>query len=138
MAKPIFTSSIQLFASPKYLKHHLPIKTPEDLVKHKTLYMSLTNKNRQWHLKKGKEETKVKLKCDFICDDFSVLQHMAVADGGVVQLPGYLAADDVNQNRLLPVLQEWQFDAVDIYALVATRKSVSPKLRVFLDYLTNS
>ena len=74
VAKPLFTTPIQLFASPQYLKHHLPIHSPDDLTQHKTLYMSLTNKNRQWHLKKGEQQAKVKLKCDFICDDFSVLK----------------------------------------------------------------
>jgi len=54
---------------------------------------------------------------------------------GVSLLPEYLCTVNVEEQRLVPVLDSWFGRRVNIYAIFPSRKGVAPKLRAFLDYL---
>jgi DNA-binding transcriptional LysR family regulator len=51
-------------------------------------------------------------------------------------LPTFLAAADLNAGRLEPVLQDWcEAEAGGIHAVFPASRNLSPKVRVFVDFL---
>ena len=57
---------------------------------------------------------------------------------GIALLPDYLCASQLKEKKLVQVLDECVGNSLDIYAVYASRKGVTPKLRVLLDYLADS
>ena len=63
--------------------------------------------------------------------------HAVVAGGaGIGMLPDYLAAEAVARGRLVRVLPHLRPRTVEVHALYPSRRSLSAKVRVFIDALT--
>lgn len=70
------------------------------------------------------------------CDDFMVIYQACLGGMGVALLPHYMAEDALKENRLCPVLPDWQGQTLPLYALYPSRKGVTPKLKAVLDYVS--
>ena len=68
-----------------------------------------------------------------VCNDVQILLDNAIAHQGIAVLPSFTAQAAVEQNRLTPVLPQWQVHHVDINALYPTYKNLSPAVRAFID-----
>ena len=55
---------------------------------------------------------------------------------GLVQLPRFHVEDDLHAGRLVEVLPEWQSPPLPVSALYPYRRQLSPRVRVFVDWLT--
>ncbi len=67
--------------------------------------------------------------------DPSLNLQLALSDAGIAQLSQALAQPSVAEGRLVRILQEWEPDAVELFAVYASRLSSSPKVRAFLHFL---
>ena len=135
ISKKLSTVHLNLYASPKYISEHGAINEPDDLVNHACLYMSSVSERAQWQLSQQGKINSLDIKPAFVCDDFHVIRKMAVDDVGIALLPDYLAKALIADDKLLQVLPRWQGRSIDIYAIYPSRKGVTPKIRVLLDYL---
>jgi DNA-binding transcriptional LysR family regulator len=54
---------------------------------------------------------------------------------GIAQLSAYLIEPDMRAGMLVPLLQEYSDSETDILAVYSNRRNLSPKVRVFIDYL---
>jgi len=135
ISKKLSTVSLNLYASPKYISQHHALKVPDDLANHACLYMSSVSERGKWQLSQQGIIKNVDLKPKFICDDFNVIKTMATTHAGIALLPDYLAEKSIISGALVEVLPQWQGRSIDIYAIYPSRKGVTPKIRVFLDYL---
>ena len=61
---------------------------------------------------------------------------MALDGHGICRLPEFYLDNYLQQKKLIAILQEYQLPQVDLYALYPTRKHLSPKVRSFIDLLT--
>ena len=111
--------------------------SPQELINHDCLYMSAVSKKPQWQLTGPSGKEKVNFKPAFTCDDFSVLRQMALDATGIAQLPNHMCENAIKENRLVRVLNDWVFNTVDIFALFPSHKGATPKVRAFLDFMTN-
>ena len=59
----------------------------------------------------------------------------ALAGLGIARLPTYLIAQDIAEGRLINLLPELADSASNIYAVYMMKQNMSPKIRVFLDFL---
>jgi len=60
----------------------------------------------------------------------------ALGGGGLVQLPRYHVADALHDGRLVEVLAQWQSPAMPVSALYPLHRQLSPRVRVFIDWLS--
>jgi len=65
----------------------------------------------------------------------AVLQTVLVGGAGVGRLPDFYAAGAVANGTLVRLLPEYQDDSVDVHALYPSHRSLSAKVRVFIDAL---
>jgi len=141
ISKKLCTVALHLYASPRYLGNSASgkaIAKPEDLVGHRCLHMSAISEKPRWELYGDNKNTYIDFDAAFISDDFGVIYQMTMDGVGIALLPDYLCAPAVKDNTLIRVLNNWVGREVDIYAIYASRKGVTPKIRVFLDYLVDS
>lgn len=59
----------------------------------------------------------------------------ALRGGGLVQLPRYHVEDALRDGRLVEVLGEWQSPAMPVSALYPHHRQLSPRVRIFIDWL---
>ena len=59
----------------------------------------------------------------------------AVAGGGVTKIPTILARPEIAAGRLVEVLPDWRGPAKDLFVVFPSARSVTTRLRAFLDVL---
>jgi len=59
-------------------------------------------------------------------------------DSGIVLLPTFLAGQDLLSGALVEVLPDHRSTEFGVYAVYPTRKNVSLKVRVLIDYLVEA
>lgn len=151
VSKPLCAVALHLYASPDYLASAREdssqgvIHGVEDLQRQRCLFMSAMGDSPRWQLfssaaahsasKVAGREQYVDITPAFISDDFNVLAQLAADGLGVALLPDYMCGHAVAEGRLVRVLESWVGRQVDVCAIYPSRKGVTPKVRVFLDYL---
>ncbi|MFG6415585.1 LysR substrate-binding domain-containing protein [Roseateles sp. DC23W] len=68
-------------------------------------------------------------------DDGNAYLAAGLAGLGALWLPRYMAAAHVARGELLPVLADWQVDAMPLYMAFPPNRHVSAKLRTFIDWV---
>lgn len=139
IGKYLCSQELHLYAAPSYIKESdLSLSVPEDLTKHRCLLMNAVTERSQWQLQHGKEIKVIDIEPAFSCDNFYVLQQLAIDGLGITILPDYMGKKPLEDSRLIRVLDNWIGAKVDFHALVRSTGGVTPKIRAFLDFMSDS
>jgi DNA-binding transcriptional LysR family regulator len=136
IARKIVDVNAILVASPAYLERHGVPGSVQDLSSHNVLGLPI-GETRSLRLTDGKEQVEVPVWPRFSCND--PLTNMEFADRGLAIAPisSIVAARRVLSGELVHVLPKYRLaDQPSVYALYAGRTALSPKISVFLDFLT--
>lgn len=129
-----------LCATPGYLDRHPPIDSPQDLAAHNCLLNSHAQ-NDTWRFRKGATEEIVKVDGRFTVNSSESMRVAVLGGGGIGLLPTFAVGDDVRAGTLKVVLPEFTIEGGfgnSIYAIFIPSKFLSPKVRVFVDFLVAS
>ncbi len=139
IGKYLCSQELHLYAAPSYIEESdASLSVPEDLTKHRCLLMNAMSEHPQWQLQNSKEIKVIDFDPAFSCDNFYVLQQLAIDGLGIAVLPDYMCKKALEDGRLIRVLDSWIGNRVDFHALVRSIGGVTPKIRVFLDFISNS
>jgi DNA-binding transcriptional LysR family regulator len=127
-----------LCASPEYLDQFGTPQHPDDLVRHQMV---------KFFASSGGIDYPLTLIVDGIPRDFSLEGWISVNDAenyvlcalrgcGIVQLPRFHVEEDLKAGRLVELLPEWQSPDMQLSALYPYRRQLSPRVRVFVDWLS--
>jgi DNA-binding transcriptional LysR family regulator len=130
IARKIVTIHHVICGSPEYLRRRGRPKLPEDLHEHTTLRYSY--EDDYW--KFTKNETLFG-PSKFRCNNGDTLREAAIAGGGLVYLPTFIVHEAVKDGRLEICLSGFEKDPIALYAVYPTTRHLSPKIRVFIDFL---
>ncbi|MNH18683.1 HTH-type transcriptional regulator DmlR [compost metagenome] len=122
-----------LYASPKYLELSGNPQHPSELIHHECIRMRGAGAER-WKLLRGDEVEDVLVGGRFELNSVGMLRRLASLDVGIALLPVGIAAQDVANGTLQPVLPEWHATPVAVYALTETRL-LPAKTQRFIEYL---
>lgn len=131
--RKLATSRRVLCASPAYLKRAGMPKVPGDLTSHRLLNYTMPGRER-WPFIDGSHTEYVPIQSQICADQAEFLQELARAGMGIVRLPEFDVWDDFAAGRLVPVLAQYTRPEA-IYAVMRTRRNLSPRLRVFIDFI---
>ncbi|MEG0861106.1 MAG: LysR family transcriptional regulator [Pseudomonas sp.] len=131
-------------ASPDYLAQAGWPGAPEQLKQHRCLVFRYPVDGR--FLRWGFVRDGLRFDAEFaevlISDDIDVLTQMAVNHGGIARLAEFVARPFIERGQLValfeysqPTQAYAQTEPMDIYLCVADRFAMTPKVRVFMDYL---
>jgi LysR family transcriptional regulator, regulator for bpeEF and oprC len=126
-----------LCAAPRYLARRGRPKSVTDLKEHACLcYRRPRNGHvRQWRFTRGSTVETIDPDSGMVFNSGEALISAAVAGLGLVQVAEYYAQPDLASGALVQILPELKSRAYDISVVFQQRKSISPRLRVFVDFL---
>jgi DNA-binding transcriptional LysR family regulator len=122
-------------AAPEYIRKFGMPHTPRDLVGHNCLRLSTVTRWNDWNLVDPEDGSPVMIKGNFEANSADGIYHAALAGIGIARLSTYLVDDDLRTGRLVRLLPDHSDEGSDILAIYSERRNLSPKVRVFIDYL---
>ncbi|WP_051018081.1 LysR family transcriptional regulator [Pseudomonas fluorescens] len=144
VARRIVSLPFIFCAAPAYLERAGVPQSPQDLQHHACLAFRypLDGRFLRWGFLRNGEHYDAPINATAISDDIDVLTQMAVNGAGVTRLAEFVAAPYLESGQLVPLFENLQGEAhayvepMDIYACVQERAAMTPKVRAFMDYLT--
>lgn len=136
VARRLAPSHRVVAAAPSYLAAHGQPDSPGDLTGHSCLRYTYQSAGAEWRFRGPGGLRRVKVSGPLGANNGDVL-HTALLDGlGIGFLPTFFVGPDLRAGRLRRLLPEWR-DAQDaaIHAVYPANRNLSPKVRVFIDYL---
>jgi DNA-binding transcriptional LysR family regulator len=137
VARRIATSHKLACASPAYLAARGTPRIPDDLRGHACLRFSALRPEVEWRFEASGRATVVPVTGPIQSDNVESLRRAAVAGAGIVLLPTFVVADDLEAGRLVTVLDDHPVAPLGVFVLYARGKFVPAKVRVFVDHLAN-
>jgi len=126
-----------LCAAPAYLARRGTPETIDDLATHECLVFSSRSQRQTWRFpaadggwNKAQGHSRLRI------DSAEALKDAAVAGLGIALLPDFLVAPDVAAGHLRRVLPDLPCGQVDVVALYPDKRLLEPRVRRFLDLLS--
>lgn len=125
-----------IVAAPNYLKQHGRPMTPDDLSRHNCLsFGQQGNQAKGWLLKQSGKVRPFRVKGSLSCSDGSVLHQWTLAGLGLSWRSLWEVREDIEQGKLITVLDSFAAPANGIYAIRPERKHVPLRVRLFIEHL---
>lgn len=126
-------------AAPAYLaRSPAPLEEPADLAGHECLSyanVGLPNAWRFTHASGGKDDVTVRIAPRHRANNGQLLASLAAAGLGVVYTPDFIVADEIRAGKLVRLLPDYRPPRSPIAAVYPSRRHLSAKVRVVVDYL---
>ncbi len=136
IARRLAPSRALVCAAPAYLEAHGAPKRPEDLARHACLLYSYQSEPGVWVLSGLEGERRVRVSGRLRANNGEALLKAAVAGFGITRLPTFILGEEVRAGRLQPILTDWTAGRpVAVHAIYPASRNLSPKVRVFVDFL---
>ena len=138
-ARKLATSRNIVCASPDYLKKHGMPKVPGDLQDHACIGYRYSATADEWHVVDGDGLAHaVKVPCAMHTNNGDTARAAAIGGAGVIWQPQFLIGPDLRAGRLVEVLPGYRMPDIDILALYPSRRHLSAKVRVMVDFLVEA
>jgi DNA-binding transcriptional LysR family regulator len=123
-------------ASPEYLRRHGTPQKPADLAQHACLTYEYLAMRNVWRFRdrRGREQS-VRVAGPMHANNGDLLAAAAIAGIGIAMEPDFIVAEDLAEGRLVALLPEYEPPAASIFAVYPSRRHLSAKVRVFVDFL---
>ena len=135
IARKIAANRRVVCAAPSYVADQGAPQSPADLVYHNCLRISTVDHWNDWHFGNDDGHFIFRAQGSFEANSADGVYHAALAGLGVARLSTYLIADDLRSGRLINLLPDCVESYADIFAIYPERRNLSPKVRLFIDYL---
>jgi DNA-binding transcriptional LysR family regulator len=132
-----------LVGGPGYLRKHGVPDEPGDIAKHACLLFALAPTD-VWYFRDGNDAEadpiEVPISGDFRANDSEALLQAVRDNLGLALLPTWLLTEEIQAGRLVPLLSRWECAMAPgperaIWGVYPPKKTVSPKVRAFLDFI---
>ncbi len=133
IARRIATFALWACASPAYLAAHGMPRTAQDLAAHRVI--AHADRASVWKFKKNGVVHLAEIAPGTVVPEPAVVKTMLIRGAGIGQLPDFHAMDAIADGTLVRVLADHEVDTVDAHALYTSHRSLSAKVRVFIDAL---
>ena len=141
IARKLNSYKLIFAASPTYLaKNGIPA-TPNDIKKHQCLiyqYVNPTKKDYLWPFSVNGKVINIPISGSLKSNDTLALANAAVEGLGITMLPQSMLSELIRQNKLFPILQDFLPPAREVHLLYKADKQQLPKLKMFIEFITNS
>jgi len=140
IARQLMVPQMILVAAPDYVERNGAPEEPEDLQRHAAVryYSPNTGAIVDWCLERNGEQRDIAVSGQLIFNNIEAVMNAAIAGLGIAPAPGFMADRPLASGVLTRVLPEWQLSPEKpVSALWVKDRHPSPKLQVFLDFLTS-
>jgi len=135
VARRVAQTQWRLCASPAYLASAGTPRTAADLQRHHCLNFLPGSYRSRWPLNEGPQDDPLRPPGVMAANNGDMLCALAVAGMGITRLAHYHVAAEITAGRLVSVLDALALPPEPIYAVYASRRHLSARVRVFLDHV---
>ena len=139
VARKLMSMTHVLCGAPAYFSRHGVPDSPEALRQHECVQFSLSGHAKLWSFRKhdGQGDIEVDVPID---GRYKVTSSLAVREAllagfGLSLIPLVYVREDIEQGRLVTVLDEWSTVETHVYAVYPSRRYLNSKVRAFVDFL---
>ena len=136
IARKLATIKLLICASPSYLSTHGTPQTLDDLSGHSLVANADPRYTWRFRTSAGSNE-EFEFSPTTVVSEPAASKTLLIGGVGIGRLPDYLAADALANGTLVHVLPQCKSESVDAYALYPSHRSLSAKVRVFVDALVS-
>ena len=124
----------QLLASQEYLDRNKAPKKPKDLLEHRLLAFSFWNPQNSWIFTKGEARETVTFHPRLAMNDYAGLATALVAGSGIGELPPIVAPHLLHNGKLVEVMSNWRFPAVDVSVVHLGNRHIARPVRLLKEF----
>lgn len=137
VARKLAQSHSLLCASPGYLAKYGTPKHPNELKSHSCLSFRTQPGINNWCFKIENDAVDVPINGRLSVNGLFFLRNAALNSMGIIMLPKWMICEELQQQRLLPVLQDFPIipAGTPIHAIFANKRQLAPKVKVFVNFL---
>ncbi|NYF80022.1 DNA-binding transcriptional LysR family regulator [Granulicella arctica] len=136
VARRITQISLRLYASAKYISRRGAPETFADLGQHDIVDKHWVNGISPWLDEAGTQQIAIKPR--LVVNDMIAIVHAVREGAGIGWVPTLLAQQTYEADRLVTVLPYLKPAPIPVYAIFPRRRTASPKVRVFVDFLAEA
>jgi DNA-binding transcriptional LysR family regulator len=135
VSRKLATTRIVLCASPQYLAQHGTPQHPSELAQHAIISYSYRADKDEWRFTGPEGVVSVKTKPCIQTNNGDTCRAAALSHQGVILQPTFLVGQDLADGTLVELMPSYRSEELGIYAVYPTRKHVSAKVRVLIEFL---
>jgi DNA-binding transcriptional LysR family regulator len=138
ISRKLTSTRLILCASPAYLREHGMPAHPSELASHAVMSYSLLSMGEHWAFEGPEGPVTVKVNPRLHTNSGDTCRAAALAHQGIVLQPSFLVGADVRSGALVELLTPYRSIELGVYAVYPTRKHVTSKVRVLIDFLVEA
>lgn len=135
ITRKLSTTRIVMCASPAYLKRAGTPKHPKEVSGHAVIGYSYWSAKDEWVFNGPEGEVTVKTSPCIRTNNGDTCRTAALLDQGIILQPTFMVGEDLAAGRLVEICPEYRSLEMGIYAVYGSRKHLTPKVRLLIDYL---
>ena len=135
VSKKLASTRMVLCASAKYLEQRGVPEHPAELAQHAIISYSYWSTRDEWRFDGPQGPVSVQTHPCIHTNNGDTCRAAALAHQGVILQPSFLVGKDLSDGSLVELMPQYRSIELGIYAVYPTRKHVSAKVRVLIDFL---
>lgn len=135
VSRRLASTRMTLCASPQYLLQHGTPRHPDELLAHQVIAYSHFATRDEWHFTGPQGPLSVRTRPWMRANNGETCRAVALAHQGVILQPDFLVGADLVAGTLVELMPAFRSTELGIYAVYPTRKHLSAKVRVLIDFL---
>jgi DNA-binding transcriptional LysR family regulator len=138
VSRKIASTRLVLCASPDYLRRHGEPSHPADIARHNVFTYTLLATGDTWNFEGPDGPVEVKVTPRLRSNNGDTCCAAALQHQGIVLQPSFMVSHHLRAGALVEVLPQYRSLELGVYALYASRRHVTPKVRVVIDFLVDA
>jgi DNA-binding transcriptional LysR family regulator len=138
ISRKLASTRMVLCASPGYLARRGEPARPDELLQHDVISYSLFSSGENWRFTGPEGEVSVKVVPRVRTNSGDTCRAAALQDYGIVLQPTFIVGADLAQGSLREIMPDYRSIELGVYAVYPSRKFVSPKVRLLIDFLVEA
>lgn len=135
VSRTLASTRMVLCASPQYLRRAGRPKHPSELAAHSVIAYSYWSDRDAWEFTGPDGPVQVRTQPCIRSNNGDVCRAAALQHQGLILQPTFLVGADLQAGRLVEVLPQYRSLTLGIHAVFQSRKHLSPKVRLLVDFL---
>jgi DNA-binding transcriptional LysR family regulator len=138
VTRKLTSTRLVLCASPEYLQRHGAPAEPSEIAAHTVFSYTLLATGELWAFEGPRGPVSVKVTPRMRSNSGDTCVTAALQHQGLVLQPTFMVGEHLRSGALVEVLPQYCSIELGIYAVYASRKHLTPKVRLLIDYLVDA
>jgi len=138
ISRKLATTRLVLCASPDYLARRGEPRHPDDLLGHDIISYSLFSTGETWNFTGAEGDASVRTRPRMRSNSGDTCRAAALGGQGLILQPTFIVGNDLAQGTLTETMRDYRSVELGVYAVYPSRKFVTPKVRLLIDFLVEA